>query len=318
MKQTQTKRLWTLQSSHFVSREVLLPLGVQYAEFPRKPWCQQERTLTLGWEQDDHTSVLPFPTLKENKTKQPETTPYCTVSEGSTKPREIKMSQLAQEPGSSQCCFPPEPSAVGCARAELAGPSLTRAVKVLSPRAVKPSLCLLSQHRNFWRNATQNQPPLLSHRQAPAKPGQHCSGLQRSQHSLNAQRGQPFDLPVQLTLSVLHGDHCKGLPPKPDSNIHREAAAGLPLCKRHGICTSLFLATAQAPHPTALCYGHTGAPGMVLTSRHHKNSLGKEALWIWHGAVLQEWDNRNHAVMLVCLLGNASGRHKHTKERERR
>lgn len=143
---------------------------------------------------------------------------------------------------------------MGCAGAGLAHPSLARGVKALSPRALKPSLCLLSQHRNFWRNATQNHPLLLSHRQAPAKPGQHRSGLQRSQHSLNAQHGQPFDLPAQLMLSVLHGDHSKGPPPKPESNIHREAAAGLPLCKRHGICTSLFLATAQAPHPTALWY----------------------------------------------------------------
>lgn len=217
------------------------------------PWCQQERALTLGWEQDDHTTVLPFPTLEENK-KQTETTPYSTVSEGGTKPREINMPLLAQEPGSSQCCLPPQPSAMGCVGAELVGPSLTRGVKVLSPRAVKLSLRLLSQQRDFWKNATQNQPLLLSHRQAPAKPGQHRYALQRSQHSLNAQHGQPFDLPAQLMLSVLHGNHGKDLPPKPESNIHREAAAGLPLCKRHGICTSLFLATAQDPHPTALCY----------------------------------------------------------------
>lgn len=108
------------------------------------PWCQQERALTLGWEQDDHTTVLPFPTLEENK-KQTETTPYSTVSEGGTKPREINMPLLAQEPGSSQCCLPPQPSAIGCVGAELVGPSLTRGVKVLSPRAVKLSLRLLSQ-----------------------------------------------------------------------------------------------------------------------------------------------------------------------------
>lgn len=274
------------------------------------PWCQQERALTLDWEQDDHTSASPF--LLSGKTKQNKTNwnhSILHMSEGGTKPREIRMSLLAQEPGSSQCCFPPWPSAVGgmcwcwaCRSIPYQGcqNSLPQGCETL-PMLAQPT-------QDFWRNATQNQPPLLLHRQAPAKPGQHCSGLQRSQHSLNAQYGQPFDLPAQLTLSVLHEDHCKGLPPKPESNIHREAAAGFSLNKRDGICTSLLLHRLHIPRRCAT---------PLWSPRHHKNSLGKEAVWIWHGAVLQEWDNRNHAVMLVGLLEMRQGG-TNTQKRERR
>lgn len=65
------------------------------------------------------------------------------------------------------------------------GSVLTEGSNAFHASAVKPSLRSLSQHRGFRRNATENRPLPLSHRQ-------HCSALWRTQRFLNAQRTQPL------------------------------------------------------------------------------------------------------------------------------
>lgn len=123
---------------------------------------------------------------------------------------------------------------------------------------------------------------------------------------------RPFELLEQLTLSLWHEDLYKCFPPtlatKPRIKHSQKSSWAPPL----HICASLLLATAQALHPTAGCYAAPEPTGMILTPQRSINSLGKQAVWIWQGG-----GTGSHAVMLFCLLGNASGRHR-THKRERR